>query len=309
MPLGTTTAARPGLRRASELAHDELKEEQRGFGGLLVFGKVAEDAALFLAAEGRVGEDDVDAVFVADLAQREAQAVAADRSAAISRPCSSRFICASRYGSDFASPPKMLCALQHLPVLDRLALLLQVLERLDQKAAGAAGRVEDRLAELWDSIDFDHEADDGARRVELAGVAGGIAHLLEHRLVEMAESVDLVAAGEMDVVDLVDHVAQQVAVDHPVDRALKHGRDHVAPVAAVGALQAAQVGEQPRAFLAVGPDRFLVVDEANQLVAGDAVGFRRPVAPAIRRFDAPGESVCPPSALPAPRSAPCRRGT
>ena len=34
----------------------------------------------------------------------------------------------------------MLCVLQHLPVLDGLALLLQVLERLDQEAAGAAGR-------------------------------------------------------------------------------------------------------------------------------------------------------------------------
>ena len=36
----------------------------------------------------------------------------------------------------------------------------------------------------------------------------------------MAEGVDLVAAGEVDVVDLVDHVAEQVAVDHAVDRAL-----------------------------------------------------------------------------------------
>ena len=36
-----------------ELTHDELEKEQCCFGSLLVFGKVAEDAALFLAAEGR----------------------------------------------------------------------------------------------------------------------------------------------------------------------------------------------------------------------------------------------------------------
>ncbi len=42
--------------------------------------------------------------------------------------------------------------------------------------------------------DGDHEPDDGARRVELAGVAGGVAHLAEHRLVEAAERVDLLAA-------------------------------------------------------------------------------------------------------------------
>ena len=63
----------------------------------------------------------------------------------------------------------------------------------------------------------DHEPDDGARGVELAGVAGGVAHLLEHGLVEMAEGVDLLGGGEVDAVDLVDDVAQQVAVDHAVD--------------------------------------------------------------------------------------------
>jgi hypothetical protein len=65
-------------RRGAEtpqLAHDELEEEQGGFGGLLVFGEVAQDAALLLAAEGRVGEDHVHAVLVADLAELEAEAV------------------------------------------------------------------------------------------------------------------------------------------------------------------------------------------------------------------------------------------
>ena len=124
---------------------------------------------------------------------------------------------ASRYGSGFASPPKMLCFCRTVAVLDRLALLLQVLERLDQEAAGAAGRVEDGFAELRVG-DLDHEPHDGARRVELAGVAGRVAHLPEHRLVEMAERVDLVAGGEVDAVDLVDHVAQQVAAHHAVDR-------------------------------------------------------------------------------------------
>ena len=87
----------------------------------------------------------------------------------------------------------MLLSCRSLPVLDRLALLLQVGERLDQKAAGAAGRVENGFAELRVD-DLDHEPDDGTRRVELAGVAGGIAHLLEHGLVQVAERVNLVAA-------------------------------------------------------------------------------------------------------------------
>src|SRR3989304_3385056 len=58
-----------------ELAHDELEKKKRRFGGLFVFGEVAENAALFFAAERRVGHDDIDPVFVADFPQRKAQAV------------------------------------------------------------------------------------------------------------------------------------------------------------------------------------------------------------------------------------------
>ena len=61
-------------------------------------------------------------------------------------------------------------------VRDRLALLLQVRERLDEEAAGAAGGVEHRLAEPRVGH-LDHEPHDGRGRVELAGVAGGVAHL------------------------------------------------------------------------------------------------------------------------------------
>jgi hypothetical protein len=54
----------------------------------------------------------------------------------------------------------------------------------------------------------------------------------------MAEGVDLVTAGEVNVIYSVDHVPKQIAVDHPVDRALEDRGDDVAPVAAVGAMQA-----------------------------------------------------------------------
>ncbi len=110
MPFGTTTAARTGLWAATlELAHDELKKQQRGFGGLFVFGEIAEDAALFFAAERRIGQDDIDAVFVADFSQSERERLFNGSICGDSRPCRSRFICASRYGSGLASPPKMLC--------------------------------------------------------------------------------------------------------------------------------------------------------------------------------------------------------
>ena len=42
---------------------------------------------------------------VADLAEAEAQRVASESICGASSPCSTRFICASRYGSGLASPP------------------------------------------------------------------------------------------------------------------------------------------------------------------------------------------------------------
>ena len=138
-----------GFGRALELAHDELEEEQRGFGGLFVFGKVAEDAALFFAAEGRVGHDDIDAVSVADFSQREAQAVQRidlRRFQTVQDQIHLREQIRQRLG--LAAEDAL--GLKNLPILDRLALLLQMLERLDEKAAGAAGRVEDHFAELGD---------------------------------------------------------------------------------------------------------------------------------------------------------------
>ena len=159
-----------------------------------------------------------------------------------------------------------------------------MIEGLDQEAAGAAGRVEDGFAEARVG-DLDHEAHDGARRVELAGIAGRIAHLAQHGFVERAERVQLVAGGEMDAGDLVDDVAQQIAALHAVIDALEHGGDDVAPVVAVGAGERAQIGEQARPSLAVRPGSFVVVDEGEQFVAGDALRVGGPIAPAVGRLD------------------------
>src|SRR5699024_2187028 len=63
------------LTRPLEPAHDQLQEEQRGFRSLHVIGEIATNTSLLLAAEGRIGEDQADAVPIADLAQRKAQAV------------------------------------------------------------------------------------------------------------------------------------------------------------------------------------------------------------------------------------------
>ena len=151
VPLGTTT--RRPARRASRPAAAacrmmSCRNSSAVSAVCLSAGKLAWMPRLLLAAEGRVGQDHVHALAVADLGQLEAQAVAvvdlrrlqpvqqqvhlrtAGRAAAWPRR---RRCCRSCSVSRFSH---------------RLALLLQVLVRLDQEAARAAGRVEHRLAQL-----------------------------------------------------------------------------------------------------------------------------------------------------------------
>ena len=183
-------------------------------------------------------------------------------------------------GKRFGFVTEEALGLEHLMVFSSLALFLQMIERCDQKSAGAAGRVEEGFAEARIG-DGDHETDDGARGVELAGVTGGVAHFFEHGLIEMAEGVDFVGRGEMDAVHFVDDVTQEVTADHAVDGAFEDGGDDVAAVAAVRTLQATQVGEKTEAFFAVWTTGFIVVHELDQLVAGDAIGLSGPIAPTI----------------------------
>ena len=136
-----------------------------------------------------------------------------------------------------------------------LGLLAQVLDGADEKAAGAAGGVEDGFAEAGIHL-LDDELGDGARRVELAGVAGGL-EILEQLLVDVAEHVAVVGGVEVDAVDLVDDLPHQRAVLHVVVGILEGHADQAGDLVAAA-------GER----LELGQQR--VVDEVEQRVAGDA---------------------------------------
>ena len=62
---------------------------------------------------------------------------------------------------------------------------------------------------------LDDELRDGARRVELAGVARGL-EVLEELFVDVAEHVAVIGGVEVDAVDLVDDLPHQRAVLHVV---------------------------------------------------------------------------------------------
>ena len=90
--------------------------------------------------------------------------------------------------------------------------------------------------------DRDNELHDCARRVKFAGIACRIAHLPEHGFIEQAKGVNLILGGEVDFVDLVHDIAQQIAVRHAIEHALKDGGNHVAAVT-VGTAKRTKISE------------------------------------------------------------------
>ena len=142
-----------------------------------------------------------------------------------------------------------------------------MLDGAGQDAAGAAGGVQYRLAQLGVSH-VHHELGDGAGRVVFARVAG-VLEVAEDLLVDVAEQVPVVGAVEVDLVQRVDDLPHEGAGLHVVVGILEHGLDHEATGVGVGAegqvLERAEQG---------------VVDEVQQFIAGDALRVGRPGAPA-----------------------------
>ena len=162
-------------------------------------------------------------------------------------------------------------------------------EGLHQEAAGAAGGVQDGFPEPGVGHRH-HELDHGAGGVEFAGIAGGVPHLPEHGLVEMAQGVDFLAGGEVDAVDFIDDIPEQVAADHAVEDAAEDPGDDIPTVAAVAALETPEIGEEAGAFGAVRAHGFVLVDEGDEFITGDAVLLGGPIPPAIGRFEGGAET-------------------
>jgi hypothetical protein len=92
---------------------------------------------------------------------------------------------------------------------------------------------------------------DGTRRVELAGIPSCIAHFPQHGFIEGTKGVQLIRRGEVDARDFIDYVPKQVTALHAVIDAAENRSDHISTVIALLARQAAKVGEQAGASLAV----------------------------------------------------------
>ena len=262
MPSGSTTAARPS---GFEQAHDQRQEQVGRFLGA-EGREIVLDAVFLPAAEGRIGDDDIDALVLAPRNQRPGQRVVVAHEARV-------LDAVQQHVGDAEHVRKLLLLHRAQAALHRLALLgradvflLHVIDGAGEKPAHAAGGIEQDFARM--RVDpVDHERGHSARRVIFAGIAGRL-QVVEQLLVELAEVPPLVEIVEIDLIDLVDHLPQQLAGFHIVVGVLEHVAHDAAAVAGLGRkLQALQRREQ------------LVVDEIEQSLPGDALRVRRPVAP------------------------------
>lgn len=98
-----TGAAEPA---ALQPPHDELQKQQGRFSSPAILREVGQNSRLFLAAERRISQNHLDAITLTDLRELEAAQRVSKLNVGASRPCKSRFICASRNRKEESSPPR-----------------------------------------------------------------------------------------------------------------------------------------------------------------------------------------------------------
>ena len=124
MPFGTTTAA-PSERRAGQLAHNELHKQERGFSGLFVLRKVGENAAFLFTTEGRIREDNVYAITVANFSDLDLKAIVRTDLRHF-QPVQQQIHLRQRERKWFGFTTENAVFLQGLAVFDRLALFFEM---------------------------------------------------------------------------------------------------------------------------------------------------------------------------------------
>ena len=255
-----------GAAAGFQQADKQRQKQVGGFLGAEVGRKVGFDAVFFLSAKRRIGEDDVHPVGLAVADIRPRQGVVVAHEAGV-------FNAVQQHVGDAEHVRELLllhgaqAGLHGLFVFDLFHIAVaHVADGAGEKAAGAAGRVEQDFAGLGvDAIH--HESGDGAGRVILARVARAL-QVVEQLFVDVAEVLAFRQVVEIDAADFVDDLPQQLAGLHVVVGVFKHAPHHAA---AIGVLAC---GGQ---FLELGEQ--LGVDEGQQRVAGDAFRVSCPRPP------------------------------
>ena len=235
-----------------------LEEEERGLAG--ADGEVLLHFLALFAAEGRIGDDDVEAVLFLHVGEVFGERVGMNDVG--------RFDAVQDHVHDRDHVSEGLLFLPVEGALLQGAVLgggalgvlgAQVIEGFAEEAGRANGGVADSLAKLRRG-DGDDGADERARGVIFAAVAPGIAHVFDLGFVEVREFMLLCLGRKAEFVDVVDDLSQVVAALDAVLYLAEDFADLVFDGVRAGGLglEAVEVREE------------LGVDELDEVVAGES---------------------------------------
>ena len=202
--LDDDSRAASGLEDFSEM----LEEEERCLAG--ADGEVLLHFLALFAAEGRIGDDVVEAISFLNVGEVLGERVRVNdvrRLDAVQDHVHDR----DHVGEGLLFLPVESALLQGA-ILGGGALGIlgaEVIKGFAEEAGRTDGRVADRLAQLWRS-DSDDRANERAWGVILAAVAPGVAHVFDLGLVEVREFVLLGLGDKAEFVDVVDDLAEVV---------------------------------------------------------------------------------------------------
>ena len=207
--------------------HDDRHKEVSGFAAAKVSREILLHALFFIAAVRRIHQNDIEAVTLLVFPNILFQAVAMDDARVVD------VVEQHIRGTQKERQRLLFDAVDGVAVnrsvLDALHLGIQHLQRRGKEAAGAAGKVRNRLTEL--GLDhLYHEVRDSTGRVEFAGVTGAL-QAAEDRFVNLTEGVAVLVLLKIDLINDIDNLAKQDAVLHVVivvlegcaDNDLTHG--------------------------------------------------------------------------------------
>ena len=193
-----------------------LQEEISGLAG--PDGKVLLNLLALAAAKGRIGQDDIEAVFLLDIRDVLGQRVGVDDVGRLDA-MQDHVHDGNHIGQAFFLLAVEGSFLQDLKLaggeLAAIPWVAQIRMGLAQEPCRTHGAIINALANLWFD-NLDHGANQGARRIVFATVAPGVAHVLDLGLIQMGEFMALLLGAEAQGIHQLQHLAQVVAALEPV---------------------------------------------------------------------------------------------
>ena len=215
-----------------------MQKQQRRLRRLFILRKIPLNPLLLFTTKRWICQNHIHPLALADIRQLKAQRVARINLRRI-KSVQQQIHLAQQIRQCLRFAAEQRFFLQHAAVRHRLHLFRKVIICFDQEPTRASRRIKNRFAQARIGYS-NHQPHHRARSIKLTRIPRRIPHLPQHRFIKRAQRVQLIARGEVNAVELVNHISQKVAADHPILDPFKNRTNDIAPVIAV------RTGQHPK---------------------------------------------------------------